>query len=86
MAQAFDEAPLALMKERDRAVVERAIACVHFSGEVAGRGDERDQWLAQKMKELRCERIASELRGLVPLYSAPAVQSLLQELADIFAD
>lgn len=51
-----------------REVAERSLGCQHFWGEVNGTGDERDQEVAARLKELNCDRVEKDLEGIRAKY------------------
>ena len=63
-----------------RAIAERSIACQHFWGEANGTGDERDKQVARKLKELKCDRVARDLKKVRAKYRKdPKISKILEE-------
>ena len=66
---------------RDAAkVAERGLACIHFSGELNGTGDERDRWVTDQMRKLRCDRVEKDLQRMKNKYgNKPEILKILSE-------
>ena len=63
MAEGFPDLP------RDAAqVAERSLGCLHFGGELNGTGDERDRWVTEQMRSLRCDRVDKDLDSIKRKY------------------
>lgn len=75
MVQGFPDLP------RDAAkVAERSLACLHLGGEINGTGDERDRWVAQQMRNLRCDRVEKDIAAIRHKYRhKPMVLEILSE-------
>jgi len=61
-------------------VADRSLACIHFSGELGGTGDERDRWVTEQLRELRCDRVERDLQSVKHKYrNQPEVLKILAE-------
>ncbi|WP_460711540.1 hypothetical protein [Lysobacter terrae] len=75
MVEGFPELP------RDAAkVAERSLACIHFGGELSGAGDERDRWVTEQLRKLRCDRVEKDLQLVKHKYrNEPEILKVLAE-------
>ena len=75
MVEGFPELP------RDAAkVAERSLACIHFGGELNGTGDERDRWVTEQLRKLRCDHVEKDLQLVKHKYrNKPEILKILTE-------
>ena len=66
-----------------RAVAERQLGCLHFSGEFGGTRSERDRQVVRELKRLRCNHIERDLGRIKAKYrNNPTVLKIMQEAID----
>ncbi|MCU0973795.1 MAG: hypothetical protein MUF80_07560 [Burkholderiales bacterium] len=75
MVEGFPDLP------RDaRVVAERYMGCQHFWGELNGRGDERDTWVAAQLKQLKCDQVERDFEQIKAKYhNRPDILRILDE-------